>query len=86
MVKIKESTINRALILMVSGGALATVAIAADTVSDDVISEQRALLAKNTSGAGFGPQSPRDIDSIEGTNQRAFELSLIHISEPTRPY
>ena len=75
MVKIKESTINRALILMVSGGALATVAIAADTVSDDVISEQRALLAKNTSGAGFGPQSPRDIDSIEGTNQRAFEAA-----------
>ena len=41
-------------------------------VSDAVISEQRANLAKNTQGKGFGPQSPRDIDSLTGTNNIAF--------------
>ncbi len=43
------------------------------TVSDDVISGQRAALAAATDGAGFGPQSPRDIDTITGTNDRIFE-------------
>ena len=32
--------------------------------SDQVIAEQRDTLANNTKGKGFGPQSPRDIDSI----------------------
>ena len=44
-------------------------------VSDDVIAEQRANLAKNTKGKGFGPQSPRDIESMVGTNDRAFEAA-----------
>lgn len=42
------------------------------TVADQVITKQRASLAKNTEGKGFGPQSPRDIDSIKGKNNRAF--------------
>ena len=42
-------------------------------VSDKVIAKQRAELADNTKGKGFGPQSPRDIDNIEGTNDRVFE-------------
>ena len=29
------------------------------------------MLAQNTSTKGFGPQSPRDIDSGAGTNSRA---------------
>ncbi len=41
-------------------------------VSDEVISEQRKALATNTKEAGFGPQSPRDIDVVEGNNNRAF--------------
>ena len=41
-------------------------------VSDKIIEEQRANLAKNTKGAGFGPQAPRDIDNLEGKNSRAF--------------
>ncbi|MEY8251974.1 MAG: delta-class carbonic anhydrase [Colwellia sp.] len=41
-------------------------------VSDSVISEQRAKLASNTKGKGFGPQSPRDIDAVTGNNQRLF--------------
>lgn len=49
-------------------------------VSDDVIAEQRANLAKNTKGKGFGPQSPRDIESMVGTNEREFE-DAPHYSE-----
>jgi hypothetical protein len=43
-----------------------------DQVSDQVIAAQRAMLLKNTENKGFGPQSPRDIDSIEGNNNRTF--------------
>ncbi|GLO60688.1 hypothetical protein MACH09_11960 [Vibrio sp. MACH09] len=41
-------------------------------VDDSVIAAQRAALAKNTENKGFGPQSPRDIDSLNGNNQRLF--------------
>jgi len=41
-------------------------------VSDQVIAEQRAQLKKNTEGKGFGPQSPRNIDSVSGVNERVF--------------
>lgn len=41
-------------------------------VADAVINAQNAMLAKNTDGKGFGPQSPRDIDSDAGSNQRVF--------------
>jgi len=44
----------------------------AATVPDDVIAQQRAALAKNTIDQGFGPQSPRDIDTIEGDNTLEF--------------
>jgi len=44
-------------------------------VSDTVIKKQRNALAKNTKGKGFGPQSPRDIDSAAGKNKRAFNTS-----------
>ncbi|MFT6424278.1 MAG: hypothetical protein ACJAX9_000626 [Celeribacter sp.] len=42
-------------------------------VADDVILAQRAALAASTDGAGFGPQSPRDIDAAAGTNARSFQ-------------
>lgn len=44
----------------------------AKTVDDSAISTMRAALEVNTDGKGFGPQSPRDIDSKMGTNQRIF--------------
>jgi len=44
-------------------------------VEDKVIVMQREMLAKNTKGAGFGPQSPRDIDAIAGNNQREFNAA-----------
>ncbi len=41
-------------------------------VPDDVIAAQRAALAAATDGLGFGPQSPRDINLRDGTNDRVF--------------
>jgi len=41
-------------------------------VSGNVIAAQRAALAKNTEGKGFGPQAPRDIDALAGNNERIF--------------
>lgn len=57
--------------------SLAGIVIAGEmkTVGDDVIQSQRDALAAATDGAGFGPQSPRDIDSVEGTNARSFEAA-----------
>jgi len=44
-------------------------------VADKIIASQRKELAKNTKGKGFGPQSPRDIDAIEGSNARTFNAA-----------
>ena len=41
-------------------------------VSDEEIAKQRAMLAATTDRAGFGPQSPRDIEQVSGENTRAF--------------
>jgi len=47
-------------------------------VSDDVVAEQRHILAKNTMDTDFSPQSPRDIDAAEGHNARVFEAAPAH--------
>jgi len=47
-------------------------------VSDEVIAEQRAALAKSTKDAGFGPQSPRDLGTMTGKNRRSFEAAPPH--------
>ncbi len=70
------------IIAMAASALLATPAFAGDhghgghdahgAVADKVISGQRAALAKNTDGKGFGPQSPRDIDAAAGNNNRVF--------------
>ena len=44
-------------------------------VDDAAIAAQRAALAKATDGVGFGPQSPRDIDTVAGMNMRSFEAA-----------
>lgn len=43
--------------------------------SDEMVAAQRHALAENTRGKGFGPQSPRDIDSAAGNNARAFSAA-----------
>ncbi|MEM9441301.1 MAG: delta-class carbonic anhydrase, partial [Pseudomonadota bacterium] len=56
---------------------MSTTALSTDdtehSVGDDVIKAQRAALAAETDGAGYGPQAPRDIDAVAGTNTRVFE-------------
>lgn len=47
----------------------------ATAVPDEVIAQQRQALADSTANAGFGPQSPRDIDSAAGDNDRLFEAA-----------
>ncbi|RBW47347.1 hypothetical protein DS885_03620 [Psychromonas sp. B3M02] len=47
----------------------------ANPVTDQIIDMQRSELQKNTLGKGFGPQSPRDIDNITGSNQQLFSFA-----------
>ncbi len=54
-----------------AGSGLA-LAASMKAVDDAEIAKQRDALAKSTDGAGFGPQSPRDIGSATGTNSRSF--------------
>lgn len=44
-------------------------------VGDDVIAKQREALAAETDGKGYGPQSPRDIEMVQGNNDRAFSVA-----------
>ena len=44
-------------------------------VSDEVVAEQRDKLAMTTTGMGFGPQSPRDIDTLTGENSVSFNVA-----------
>jgi hypothetical protein len=64
-----------ATLLPIHLGAKETSHIVHVAVSDKVISEQRAQLAANTNDKGFGPQSPRDIDSSTGNNKIAFNAA-----------
>jgi hypothetical protein len=64
-----------AFTLALAGAVAVAATNSGETVSDDVIAEQRVALAKTTNGAGFGPQSPRDIDAITGENPRQFEMA-----------
>ena len=48
---------------------------AGEPVSDQVIAEQRQKLAENTENKGFGPQSPRNLDTLEGKNQVQFNAA-----------
>ncbi|MGF1700205.1 hypothetical protein L4D09_07820 [Photobacterium makurazakiensis] len=49
-----------------------------EPVVDNVITEQRAALAENTQGKGFGPQSPRDIENLTGNNQRVSGIAPVY--------
>lgn len=73
----KNKIIITALATTVS---LTAIAKTADYVADkkatkETIDAQRMALKKNTAGKGYGPQAPRDIDTLAGTNTRAFEAA-----------
>lgn len=44
-------------------------------VDSQVIAKQHAMLTQNTSGKGYGPQSPRDIDASAGSNTLAYSAA-----------
>lgn len=46
-----------------------------DQVSDQVIQDQRDALAANTKGKDFGPQSPRDLNTLTGNNPGTFAVA-----------
>ena len=52
--------------------AATSVAFAETEVADETIAAQRAALAQNTDGKGFGPQAPRDLNTVVGENDRVF--------------
>ena len=74
-----------------AGIALMTPALTApghehSSVGEALIQSQREALARSTSNQGFGPQSPRDLNQVNGLNQRVFmqapprtELNLCNI-------
>lgn len=51
---------------------------AAALSKSNIISYQRAALAAQTQGAGYGPQSPRDLRVSEGRNPRSFSPAPLH--------
>ena len=64
-----RSSVARATAFLVGTTSLA---LAESEAPDSVIAAQRAALAENTVGKGFGPQAPRDLDSVAGENDRVF--------------
>jgi hypothetical protein len=67
-----SSTRKTVIAIALSTLVLCAGSVSAKSVADNVVSEQRAALEKNTDGQGFGPQSPRDIGQKAGTNLRSF--------------
>lgn len=73
---------KKVIILLATSAMLPVFAGAGDkshdhhgAVSDKDIAKQREMLAKNTMGQGFGPQSPRDIDANTGKNSIMFNMA-----------
>jgi type II secretory pathway pseudopilin PulG len=70
---------SKALFISAVVASMSLSTIAKDThsdahasVNDSVIAQQRQALAEATKGKGYGPQSPRDIELIAGSNTRFF--------------
>lgn len=66
--KISKTTIGSSIALALT----MSVSVTAKDVSDSVIEAHRAALEANTDGKGFGPQSPRDLNTKDGNNKRVF--------------
>lgn len=64
--------------VLLTAVSMSTQAGSSKDVADSVIAEQRANLASNTEGKGFGPQSPRDIDTLAGNNKIIFSEAPSH--------
>ncbi|WP_244303450.1 delta-class carbonic anhydrase [Roseibium sediminis] len=68
--KLSVSTaVGLSLCLLLSNGSANA---GENRLSDETIAGQRAALAEMANEAGFGPQAPRDIESVAGSNPVAF--------------
>jgi hypothetical protein len=74
-VTISKKTLALAATSLFAAGAAFAAGDAGETVGDDVIAAQRAALAASSAGKGFGPQTPRDLDSPAGENANLFTLA-----------
>jgi hypothetical protein len=63
--------------VIVFGFSSAAVAVGEQHSSSEkkTVSQQRALLSSATQSKGFGPQSPRDLGSLQGNNKRSFGIA-----------
>ena len=70
-------TKNKSILITFAAATLIPVSVSAKEkpVEDSVIVMQREALADNTKDAGFGPQSPRDINATAGNNAREFNAA-----------
>jgi len=66
--QIRFLPILQAVLITVSVTSAVLAETGQNAVSDDVIAAQNASLAAATAGAGFGPQSPRDLTQAAGAN------------------
>lgn len=73
---------SKSIVILISSillsGAVSAAEQHSSDASDNDIMSQRDMLKTNTDGKGFGPQSPRDIDSIAGANERSFGTAPAH--------
>jgi len=69
----KNST--KFLAVFISLSAISSLALARDSsvaVTEATLVSQNSALSANTNGKGYGPQSPRDLESKNGSNKRLF--------------
>jgi hypothetical protein len=71
---------NLVVVFFLILGSTAHFSLAADEIiSDKMIEKQRSKLADNTKNLGYGPQSPRDLSTLKGTNSRKFNAAPSYI-------
>ncbi len=78
MIYKNKAFIGTAISLAICSGLAIAASDSGKEATDADVQAQRDSLAKVTNGAGFGPQSPRDIDSVDGSNTRTFEAAPSH--------
>ena len=66
---------TKSLVFVISLSTISSLAFARDSSLASIeatIASQNAALSANTNGKGYGPQSPRDLESKSGSNKRLF--------------
>ena len=69
---------SKFLAVVISISAISSLAYAKDSSvagTEAILASQNAALSVNTNGKGYGPQSPRDLASKNGSNKRIFNTA-----------